>query len=63
MMELTEAQKKFSTSQKFWKMMEKGKQSVEYTQKHPVSTEEAVEQQKRLDKALGIKNRFLKDSK
>ncbi len=40
-MELTEAQKKISSSPKFWDNLEKGKRQVELWQKQPMTLEEA----------------------
>ena len=40
-MGLTEAQKKISTSQKFWDNLERGKKQVELWQKQPMTLEEA----------------------
>ncbi len=42
-MELTEAQKKISTSQKFWDNLERGKRQVELWQKQPMTPEEFKE--------------------
>ena len=39
-MELTEAQQKISTSQKFWDNLERGKRQVELWQKQPMTLEE-----------------------
>ena len=39
-MGLTEAQKKISTSQKFWDNLERGKKQVELWQKQPMTPEE-----------------------
>ena len=58
---MTEKQKKILNSEAWWEDRNKGMQYIKHSS--PVTAEEAIEQQKRLDAQLGKKNTFLGSSK
>ena len=55
---ITEEQWKAVPSIGWWENNRKGAEYIKEYQKHPLSPEEKLLQQKRRDKALGIENNF-----